>query len=68
MKENKTERIEHATVQEAIDYAVDRVLIGAETVVHLSSGMRQSVKFSSAEENTRCHPAADRGQPAGSLP
>lgn len=45
MEENKTERIEHATVQEAIDYAVDRVLIGAETVVHLSSGIQQSVTF-----------------------
>ena len=45
MEENKTERIEHATVQQAIDYAIDRVLIGVETVVHLDGIIQQSVTF-----------------------
>ena len=45
MEENKTERIEHATVQQAIDYAIDRVLIGTETVVHLHGIVQQNVIF-----------------------
>ena len=45
MEENKTERIEHATTQQAIDYAIDRVLIGVETVVYLGSAVQQSVTF-----------------------
>ena len=45
MEENKTERIEHATVQQAVDYAIDRVLIGTETVVHLHGIVQQNVIF-----------------------
>lgn len=50
MEENETERINHATVQQAIDYAIDRVLIGTETVVHLHGIVQQNVTFKPRKE------------------
>ena len=49
--EDKTERIEHASVQEAIDYAIGRVLTGLETVVHLRGIQQQSVTFKPQKKN-----------------
>ena len=51
--EGKTERIVHASVQEAIDYAIGRMLAGQETVVHLRGiGIQQqNITFKPQKKN-----------------